>query len=306
MILKENKPKIIVILGPTATGKSDMAVSLAQKYNGEIISADSRQVYAGLDLGSGKITKKEMQGIKHYLLDVCDPKEIYSVYDFQKDSEIAISEILDKGKVPIIAGGTGFYIQSIVEGLEFPKIKTNFKLRSELEEKDISELQKILKDLDSKFYSQMDTKNKVRIIRAIEIIKTEGYMRPLNKKPKYECLQIGLDLDFESLEKKINTRIEKRLELGMIDEVANLHKNGLSWDRMHSLGLEYRYISAFLQGRLTKQEMIDILSLRIRQFAKRQMTWFKRDKNIHWINPGDMKSAEKLVDEFLGSLSEMD
>jgi len=292
------KPKILVIVGPTASGKSDLAVSLAKKFNGEIVSADSRQVYKGLDIGSGKITKEEMEGVSHHLLDVVDPKEIFSVSQFKKLADKAIEEILEKGKLPIIAGGTGFFIQSIVDGLTFPEVPPNEVLRKELESKTGTELRDILKELDSDRFQSIDIYNKRRFVRAIEIAKALGSVPKVNKDPQYESLQVGIETD-DSLREKITERLEKRLKIGMVEEVENLNENGVSWDRLEDLGLEYRYISMFLRGMISLEEMKKEIINKSWQYSRRQLTWFKRDKRINWIKLKQTKTIEKLVEDFI-------
>lgn len=294
--------KIVIILGPTATGKSDLAVQIAKKYKGEIISADSRQVYKGLDIGSGKITKKEMQGIKHHLLDVVSPKKTYSVIDWQKEAKKKIREILERKKLPIICGGTGFYIQSIVDNFVLPEVKVDLKLRKELENKNLEELLKILKRLDKERFEGIDQKNKVRVIRAIEIASALGKVPKIKKdKNPYQILQIGLTLSKENLEQKIKDRLLKRIKKGMIKEGEKLHKEGLSWKKMKSFGLEYKYLADFLTGKINKEKMIENLTREIIKYSKRQMTWFKRDKNIKWFNPKDLIKIESEVKTFLKS-----
>ena len=289
------KPKILVVLGQTATGKSDLAVFLAKKFNGEIISADSRQVYKELDIGSGKITEREMKGVPHYLLDVISPKKVFSVADFQKQADQKINDILKRNKLPIICGGTGFYIQAIVDGIVLPGIEANKKLRKELEKKDLSELQLILKNLDKKRFSEIDTKNKVRLVRAIEVACALGKVPKLKKSPKYSVLQIGVTWPAETLQKRIHERLIKRLKIGMIKEVENLNKNGVSFKRLESFGLEYKYLALFLQNKITKTEMINLLETKINQFAKRQKTWFQRDSKINWFQADQKTKIEKFI-----------
>lgn len=294
--------KIIVILGQTSTGKSDFAVQVAKKINGEIISADSRQVYKGMNLGTGKITKKEMQGVKHYLLDITPPSKVFSVSDFQKLGNKAIDEITKKGKVPIICGGTGFYIDSLLEQRNYPEVKPNKKLRESLIKKDTTELFVLLKKLDIKRANNIDKNNKVRLIRAIEIVKALGKVPEINSNSQLPNIKIGLHMPPEILKKMITLRLLKRIKKGMIKEVEKLHKNGVSWKRMDSLGLEYRYVSLYLQNKLAKEEMIKKLNTEIWHFAKRQKTWFKRDKNIIWIDPRkeiEKKNALKEIISFL-------
>lgn len=295
-----SKEKVIVILGPTATGKSDLAVFLAKKFNGEIIGADSRQVYTGLDIGSGKITKKEMSGIAHHLLDVLNPKKIFTVSDFKKISEEKIDQIIKRNKIPIICGGTGFYISSITENFVIPEIKPDYVLRKKLEKLSTQKLFEMLKKLDIERSKNIDKNNKVRIIRAIEICKSIGKVPKIKiEKSKFEFLKIGLFLEKEKIKEKIKSRLQKRIKQGMIKEVENLHKKGLSYKRMIDLGLEYRYISLFLQNKIGKEEMIEKLNTEIYHYAKRQMTWFKRDKDIMWFKPEERKKIEKKTEEFL-------
>jgi len=288
-------PKILIILGQTATGKSDLSVFLAKKLNGEIISADSRQVYKGLDIGSGKITKREMKGVPHYLLDVISPKKVFSVADFQNQAYKHIDDILKRGKLPIICGGTGFYLQSIIDGIVLPGIEANKKLRVSLEKKDLAELQLILKNLDKKRFAEIDTKNKVRLVRAIEIACAIGKVPKLKKNPKYSALQIGVTWPAEALQKRIHDRLIKRLKVGMIKEIENLHKDGISWKRLESFGLEYRYLALFLQNKITKAEMINELETKINQFAKRQKTWFQRDSKINWFQADQNTEIERFI-----------
>jgi len=279
------KSKIIVILGQTATGKSDLAVKIAQKVNGEVISADSRQVYKGLDLGTGKITKKEMEGIPHYLLDIVNVKKKFTVASYKKLADKKIKEIISRGKTPIICGGTGFYIDAVVNNTIFPEVPPNEKLRKSLNKKTTEELFKLLKNLDSRRAKNIDAKNKVRLIRAIEIAKKLGKVPSLKKKnSNYEFIKIGLYMPLELLKEKINKRLLSRIEDGMLKEIQTLHKNGLSWKRMEELGLEYRYIALYLQKKITKENMLEKLNSEIFKYAKRQMTYFKRDLEIKWFD----------------------
>ncbi len=295
-----NKPKILVILGPTAVGKSDLAVKIAKKYNGEVISADSRQVYKGLDIGTGKITKKEMQGVHHWLLDVVSPKQTFNVVDWKQEAEERIEKILKRHKLPIICGGTGFYIESITKNIVLPEVKANKKLRKELKNKTTEELVKILKKLDSERLKNIDTKNPVRLIRAIEIATTLGKVPKIKSIPsKYEFLQIGVDLPTIELRERINKRLTKRIKAGMIKEGENLHKKGISFKRMRELGLEYKFLADYLDKKITKEEMTTKLDFEIWHYAKRQMTWFRKDKTIKWFLPKKNKLINEEVKTFL-------
>lgn len=291
--------KLIVILGPTASGKTDLSIKLAKKFNGEVISADSRQVYKGMDIGTGKVTKKEMKGIPHYLLDVASPKKRFTVVQYRNLALKAIKKIHKKKKIPFLIGGTGFYIQAVVDGIVIPEVKPNWKLRKKLEKKTIQELFKMLKKLDARRAKTIESKNKRRLIRALEIvIKTKKPVPPFIKKPpEFDFLIIGIKKSSKELKKLIKQRLLKRLKGGMLAEVKKLRKSGLSWKRLEEFGLEYKYIALYLQNKITKKEMIDKIQKESEHFAKRQMTWFKRDKRTYWIK--NYKEAEKLAKEFL-------
>ncbi len=298
MILPKKHNKLLVIVGPNASGKSDLAVKLAKKFNGEVVSADSRQVYKGMNIGTGKITKKEMQGIPHHLLDIASPKRRFSVAQFQKKAIETIKKIQKKGKLPILCGGTGFYIQAVVEGIVIPEVKPDWALRKKLEKKTCEQLYQQLKKLDPRRAKTIDKKNKRRLIRAIEIIlKTKKRIPSLKKRVIFDTLIIGIKRDKEELKKRIKKRLLRRLKEGMIEEVKNLHKSGVSWKRLEELGLEYRYIALYLQGKLDYKEMVAQLQKAIENYAKRQMTWFKRDKRILWVKK--YKEAQKLAKELL-------
>src|SRR3989344_5019249 len=266
--------KLIVIVGPTASGKSALAVRLAKKFGGEIISADSRQVYEGMDIGTGKITKKEMGGVPHYLLDVASPKKKFTVVRYRQKAIIAINRVFKKNKVPFLVGGTGFYIQAVVNGIMIPRVAPDWKLRRELERKTTQELFLILKKIDPLRAETIESKNKRRIIRAIEII----------KKTKNE------------LKAAIRKRLLKRLKLGMLAEVKRLLKSGVSYKRLEEFGLEYRYAARYLHGELTYSDMVRQLQKAIEHYARRQIVWFKRDKRIHWVK--NYTVAHKLALNF--------
>jgi tRNA dimethylallyltransferase len=329
------KPKIIVILGPTASGKSELAVKIAKKFtphllkiksagfNGfEIISADSRQIYKGLDIGSGKITKKEMQGVPHHLLDIASPKRVFTVAQYQKLAKKALKDILKKGKLPIICGGTGFYIDALIYDYQFPRVPPQPKLRKQLEKKSTEELFAQLQKLDPERAKNIDKHNRRRLIRALEIVMTTGKPVPrlnnisVNQRKSATALtvlKIGIKKSPEKLKKLIKKRLLKRLKMGMIEEVEKLHyQQGLSWKRLDDLGLEYRYVARYLRQRAQinadptwtdagkkkilkklEQKMIETLNKEIYRYAKRQMTWFKKDKEIHWIE--NKKQAYNLI-----------
>ena len=293
-----NKEKIIVILGPTASGKSDLAVELALKFNGEIISADSRQIYNNMDIGTGKITKKEMKGIPHYLLDIASPKTQLSVAHFQKQAKIAIEKILANGKTPIICGGTGLYIDAVVDNQIFPNVKPDLKLRKKLEKLTTKELFAKLKKLDPNRAKNIDKHNPRRLIRALEIVMISKKPVPkIQKHRDYDVLKLGVKREQKQLNELIWKRLIKRLKGKMINEIKKLTKSGVNFKRLYDFGLEYRWIGLYLQKKITKEEMIQGLYKAIKDFSKRQMTWFKRDEEIHWIK--NQKEAEKSIKKFL-------
>lgn len=266
-------PKVIVIVGQTATGKSTLAVKIAKKINGEIISADSRQVYKNLDIGTGKITKKEMRGIPHHLLSIANPKKQFTVAEFQKLADKKIEDILVRGKVPIICGGTGFYIDAVTKGLILPQVPPNKKLRKILENKLTTELITELKKLDPSRTKSIDTRNRVRIIRAIEIAKALGKVPEITEAtPPYRFIKIGLYLPIPLLKKKIEKRVRGMFDNGLLNEIKKLKKSGVSTKRLRELGFEYN-------NPTYEKVMTGTL-----KYAKRQMTWFKRDKEIKWFN----------------------
>ena len=280
--MRKIKPKVLVILGPTASGKSDLAVRLAKTFGGEIISADSRQVYKGLNIGTGKITKREMQGIPHHLLNIANPRKQFSVSEYKKLAEEKWRYIAIKNKLPIIVGGTGFYIDALTAKASWPDVPPNKILRKKLEKNSVSKLFAMLKKKDARRAKSIDPHNKVRIIRALEIIEKLGKVPALIPGFSDNFIYIGLKPD--DLNQRIYKRLIKRLT-GIIREVKKLHKQDLSWKRMYELGLEYRYVALYLQKKINKEELIVKLNTAIRQYAKRQMTWFKRNKKIKWFTP---------------------
>jgi tRNA dimethylallyltransferase len=285
-IMKSIKQPLVVICGPTATGKSALTVELAQLFNGEIISVDSRQVYKGLDIGSAKITKTEMQGIPHHLLDIADPNTTFTVAEFQKMAHSIISNIESRGKLPILCGGTGMYLSSIIDNTQLPQIPPDLELRNELQLLTTDELVKQLAALDPNRITSIDQKNRVRLIRAIEIAKNpQPSTDPSNHQGKhYDLLIIGLTLPKEELVSRIAQRIDVRIP-ALFDEISNLHNQGISWERLESFGLEYREGSYYVQGKVSLDDFKTTLATKTWQYVRRQMTWFKRDSRIVWLNP---------------------
>jgi tRNA dimethylallyltransferase len=283
--------KVIVVVGPTASGKSSLAIKLAQKLQGEVISADSRQVYKGMDLGTGKVTKKEMAGIPHHLLDVVSPKTIFSANKYQHLGRLALKKIWANKKLPIICGGTGFYIQTLVDGLLLPEVPPNKVLRNKLAKLSTEELFRILEKKDPERAQNIDKQNPARLIRSIEIANALGKVPKLKTDPlDAEIIYIGINPGKEKLKANIHKRLLARIKLGMLAEIKKLHKSGVSFRKLESFGLEYRYGALLLQNKINKNNFLIELEKSINDYAKRQVTWFKRNPNIHWVkNCGEAK-----------------
>ncbi|MBI2574026.1 MAG: tRNA (adenosine(37)-N6)-dimethylallyltransferase MiaA [Candidatus Wildermuthbacteria bacterium] len=290
----EDKKRLIVIVGPTSSGKSDLAVKLARRFHGEIVSADSRQAYKGLNIGAGKITKKEMLGVPHHLLGVVSPKQTFSAGRYQKLALKAIKQVFQKGRIPFLVGGSPFYVYAATDGLVFPEVQPNFLLRKQLEAMPADALFQKLQKLDSERAGSIEQKNKRRLVRALEIVlATKKPVPVLQKHPlPYPVLFLGIKRENEELKKRICARLEKRFKQGMIAEVKKLKVGGLSWKRLESFGLEYRWIARFLQRKISRQAMIQSLKKDIGDFARRQMTWFKKDPRIRWIQNSKEALAE--------------
>ena len=290
--------KLIVILGPTASGKSNLAIKIAKKYQGEIISADSRQIYKEMNIGTGKITKKEMEDIPHYLLDITNPKKKFTIVQYQKLALKAINKIFKKKKIPILCGGTGFYIQAIIDGIIIPEVSPDWKLRKQLEKKSTKELYQLLKKIDPRRAKTIEKENPRRLIRAIEIVKKIGNVPLLKKKPlPYSILLIGIKKEKKELNLLIKKRFLNWLKIGLIKEVKNLKKIGLSWKKIEDFGIHYRVLAQYLQNKINYQEMIENSLKEIQNYAKRQMSWWKNNNQIHWIK--NYKETEKLIKNFL-------
>ncbi len=275
------RKKIIIVVGPTASGKSDFTVELALKENGEIISADSRQVFKGLDLGTGKITKEEMKNVKHYMIDVYNVDEEISVARFARDASPIIEDIFSRGKIPIICGGTGQYIDALIFNQEIPKVKPNKKLREELEKKSTEELYVKLCKKDSRRANEIDKNNRPRLIRALEIIEKLGTV-PKQETPvlRFETEIYLLNPDRKILRERIEKRFDKRIKLGMINEVKNLMNKGYTSEQMKKFGLEYVTIAKFIERIISEEEMKNEIVTRSIQYAKRQSTWNKKYESI--------------------------
>ena len=284
-----------MIVGPTASGKSALAIRLAKKFKGEIVSADSRQVYRGLDIGSGKVTKREMRGVPHHMLDVTSLRNQFTVVNYSRMAHKAIDDILSRSKLPIIVGGTGLYIKAIVDGVAYPEVPPNPKLRKRLEKLETGKLFQLLVNLDSGRSRVIDKNNPRRLIRAIEIAKALGAVPPIVRdRVRYVVVQIGLKPAIHDLRFKIHERVRARLKRGWIREVNKLHEQGLSWKRIEDIGLGYKIIAQHLQGRIRKPDIIPLITTAELNYTKRQMTWFKRDKRIIWIEKAGEVSLSRL------------
>ncbi|PLX21316.1 tRNA (adenosine(37)-N6)-dimethylallyltransferase MiaA [Candidatus Parcubacteria bacterium] len=313
---KNNSKKVIVLLGSTSSGKTAQAVKLAHIFNGEIVSADSRQVYSGMDIGTGKDLKEfSFKGdgginvsIPYHLIDIVDPMEVFDVVEWTKRAKNSIDNILSKGRVPIVTGGTGLYLQALVDNYDFSEAKPDLDKRSELEDLSNEALLSMIKEISYDVFDQLDENdrgNKRRLIRYIELIENEkdfALKKSVRKNNQYEYLLLGLNYPREEINKRIRERLIHRIEKeGMIDEVKKLHNDGVSWKRFEELGMEYRNVSKFLQNKMTYEEMIEKTFIAIRQFAKRQTTWFRRwerqGAKIYWEN--DLEKSKKLIENFL-------
>jgi tRNA dimethylallyltransferase len=300
--VKKEKIKIIVVLGPTAVGKSDFAVKIAKKYNGEIISADSRQVFLGADILSGKITEKEKKGVPHYCLDVATFGKEYSVTKWKKEAEKAIKKIVKEKKIPIICGGTGMYIDALVNNQVFPKVKPNLKRRKELSLKNKEELFSLLLKLDKTRAENIDKNNPHRLMRSIEIAESLGFVPVIEKKESpFEFLFIGLNLPKEELQNRIKIRLEKRMKKGMMNDLKKLYSSGLSYEKIEKYGLEFKWLSRLAKKEIGREEALEKLYFDIIHYAKRQLTWFKRNKDIVWISPFDTEKV--YVDTMLNFIN---
>lgn len=299
--------KVIVICGPTASGKTGLSIELAKKINGEIVSCDSMQIYKDMTIGTAKPTEDEMQGIKHYLIDCVSPDTRYSVSDYKKEATKAIQEILDKSKVPIIVGGTGLYLESLVRGIEYAEIEVDLNYREELnrleKEKGLEELYKIAKKIDESATSKISHNDKKRICRILEIYhstgktKTEIEIESRKKGVNYNYLLFGLNMEREKLYERINKRVDIMIQQGLIEEVKKLI-NKYSNLPTAMQGLGYKEVVDFFNGVTTKDEMIEKIKQETRRYAKRQITWFKRYETITWLNGlDDINKNLKIIKE---------
>ncbi len=295
---------LLVVLGPTASGKTELAVRLAGMIGGEIISADSRQVYRGMDLGTGKDLSQYGTGetiIPCHLIDILDPNDEFSVFDYQWRFTRCFQEITARARVPLLVGGTGLYLDAVIRGYRMPAVPENGNLREELKGEEIESLRRRFLASSSEVHNTTDLLERKRLIRAIEIAEFTRQHPPQTAAPlPLFPLIIGIHCEREDLRGRITARLHSRLAAGLIDEVRSLHERGVGWERIDSFGLEYRYIARYLQGGISRDEMIRTLNTRIHQFAKRQETWFRRmERNgilIHWIDGPDEAQATAAID----------
>lgn len=295
---------LVVILGPTASGKSELALKLAKKFNGEIISADSRQIYKEMNIGTAKPKNLKIKnrtyaldGIPHHLVNIVKPSQKFSVAEYKELAIKIIRDVTRRGKIPILAGGTGLYISSIVDNIEIPKVKPNLSLRKKLENKSIVILLKQLKKLDTAAFINIDKKNKRRIIRALEVTISTG--KPFSAQrakgaPLFNCLQIGLDIPREKLYKKIDDRVEKMIKSGLVKETKSLAKK-YSWRLPSMSGIGYKQIGMYLRGEIKLEKAKELIKFATHAYARRQMTWFNKDKRIKWIKSNSKNGFSKIV-----------
>jgi tRNA dimethylallyltransferase len=307
-------PKLVVILGPTASGKSALGIALALRWQGEIVSADSRQVYQGLDIGTAKVTLAERHLVPHHLLDVAEPNDVYTVAQFQRDAIAAVTAILARERQPFLVGGSAHYIQTVVDHFDMPHIPPQPELRAELQARPLGELLAQLETLDPQCAASIDKNNPRRVIRALEVCLVSG--RPFSAQrrvaaPLFDCLLLGICWERELLYRRIDRRIDERVQQGLIQEAQGLLASGVSHEWLDALGLEYRFVSRLLRGEFASEaEMIQRLKYASHDFTRRQLTWFQRDKRIHWIEgheeaDGDrlmIEKADELVRLFLNSI----
>lgn len=295
-----NKPKAIAVVGPTSSGKTSLSIKIAKKFKGEVISADCRQIYKGLDLGTGKVTEEEMDGIKHHLIDIADPIHKYTAAEFELDASVAIMDIRSRNNLPIVAGGTFFYLDMLRGKHSVAHVPPNESFRIDMSDFSTPELFSKLQDSDPDRAGNIDPHNRHRLIRSLEIIDSLGHVPKVKKaESPFDWLVIGIDVDKLRLHDNIHTRLHQRLDAGMIDEVEKLHNEGLTYERMNALGLEYKYIAMYLKREMPYQEMIEKLEVKTRQFAKRQMTWLKRDKEIRWYKSEEQDLVFNDIENFL-------
>lgn len=286
---------VIVILGPTASGKTSLGIALAKKFGGIVLSADSRQVYRGMNIGTAKVTKQEMDGIPHFLLDIASPKRQFTVAQYQRAALKVINKLPESTPI-FVVGGSPFYIEAILDPLPFPEVKPNPALRKRLSKKTAAYLFRLLQKKDPHRANNIDRNNPRRLIRALEIIAALGTVPPRRSTSPYRVLKVGISLPRTRLYRNIDHRVDERMP-GMLYETARLHRHGISWKRLDGFGLEYRWMSKILKRLLTRREGVQRLKGDIHAFVRRQLTWWRKDKNIRWIS--NKKAAVRIASRFL-------
>ena len=288
-------------MGPTASGKTALSIELAKRFHGEVISADSRQIYRGLDIGTEKVSKEEMDGVPHHLIDIVEPETVYTAADFKRDAEAAISEIASRGALPVIAGGTFFYIDALIGAASLPEVSPDHEFRRKMELLPTETLVTALIQIDPVRATQIDQHNKRRVIRALEIVKALGKVPvPQTGDEQYDALWIGVSVPKDELRQRIRVRAKRALDRGLVEETKHLLAHGVSKDRLLAIGLEYPIVIEYLEGNLPESALPEKLEEKNWQYAKRQLTWLKRNKRIQWYTRDDSKIIE-TVEEFLGS-----
>ena len=303
------KKPLIILTGPTAVGKTKISIRLAKTIDGEIISADSMQVYKGMDIGTAKITPDQMEGINHYLVDILEPKEEFNVVKFQEYAKNAMKEIYNKGKIPIIVGGTGFYIQALLYDIDFEDTTEDPDYRQELEdiakEKGREYVHNKLKKVDPPSWEKIHPNNLKKVIRALEYYKVTGEKisdhnkEQMQRQSPYNFSYIVLDDDRQNLYKRINSRVDQMIELGLIDEVKGLLESGCTKDMISMQGLGYKEIISYLEGEVSLDQAIYTLKRDTRHFAKRQLTWFRRERNVIWVNKPEFQHDDSRILNFM-------
>lgn len=312
--MMEKKKPLIILTGPTAVGKTELSLLFAKAIGGEIISADSIQVYKYMDIGSAKITKEEMQGIPHFLIDELYPDEEFNVVIFQKKAKEYIEQIYQRGHIPVIVGGTGFYIQAVLYGIDFEETAADKSYREELEkfatENGVEALHNKLKEVDGKAAEEIHANNKKRVIRALEYYKQTGCRisehneEQRKKSSPYQFVYFVLNQDRDILYQRINERVDKMIERGLLKEVEGLLKMGYRRELVSMQGIGYKEIVAYLEGEISLEEAVDRIKKETRHFAKRQITWFKRESEVTWIEMGKYLKKEDILEDLLQKCQE--
>lgn len=306
--MQKNLPKIVVVVGPTASGKTDLGLALAKKFNGEIISADSRQVYKKMDVGTAKPKGRwqkgvyMVEGVPHYGMDTIQPDQEFTLADFKALATKCMQGIIGRKKIPIIVGGTGLYVWSLIDNLDIPHVAPNLELRNELEKKSLPELVTMLEKLDPETCVKIDVRNPRRVLRALEVVISSGqsfFAQRTKSEPLFEALQIGIEIPKEELYQRIDLRVDKQVADGLLPETEELVRLGYSWNLPSMSSIGYKQMGYYIKGEMSLREALDRLKGDTQKYAKRQMTWFKRDKRIVWVKNTNLNSVVDLVKDFL-------